>query len=54
MSATGVIKAVDVFEDGDLSISARLPRMPPDQLGLDGFEESFHRSIVITIPFTAH
>ena len=28
--------------------------MSPDQLRLDGFEEGFHRSVVIAISFATH
>ena len=54
MSAPRVIEAVNVFEDGDLRVSAGLPRMLPDQLRLGGFEEGFHRRIVIAISFATH
>lgn len=36
-----IINAVDVFEDGHLSLVPHFPRMPPDQLRFDGFEERF-------------
>ena len=32
-------RTVDVFKDGQLGVSARLPRPAPDHLGLDGLEE---------------
>ena len=35
-------------------MSACVPCVPPDQLGLDGFEERFNDSIVITIALAAH
>ena len=54
MPAARVIKAVDVFEYCDLNSATGLPRMPPDQFRLDGFEESFHRCIVITITLATH
>jgi len=34
-----VIEAVDILEDGDFSGAAYLPRVPPDQFGLDGLEK---------------
>jgi len=52
--SAGVIETVDVFEDGDFNVSACFPRVPPDKLGLDGFEESLHRGIVIAISPAAH
>jgi hypothetical protein len=39
MPTARVIEAVDVLEDGCLSLSAGFPGAAPDQLGLDGFEE---------------
>ena len=39
MSATGVVEPVDVLEDGSLSLAPRLPVLPPDEFGLQGFEE---------------
>jgi len=54
MPAARVIKAVDVFEYGDFNSAPGFPRMPPDQFRLDGFEESFHRCIVITIALATH
>ena len=54
MSTSRVIEAVDVFEDRHLSLSASFPGAPPDQFGLDGFEERLDGRIVITIAFAAH
>ena len=53
-----IVEAVDVFrrpavvclqtmrgEDCNLSLSAGVPRVPPDQLGRDGFKERLNRRI---------
>ena len=54
MATTGVIKAVDVLEDGGVGVSAGRPAVPPNQFGFDGFEEGFNGGIVVTIAFAAH
>ena len=54
MSAARVIEAINVLEDSDLNRSACLPGMPPDQFCFDGFEEGFHRGVVITIALATH
>ena len=54
MSAAWIIEAIDVFKDGDLDSAPGLPGMSPDQFSFDGFEEGFHRGIIITITFATH
>ena len=54
MAAAGVIKAVDVLEDGRLRLPTRFPRPAPDQLGLDGLEECLDGGVVIAIALAAH
>ena len=54
MAATWVIKAIDVLEDGGFGLPAGFPDSPPDQFGLDRFEEGFDGSIVIAGAFAAH
>ena len=54
MSTAWVIEAVDVFEDSNIHIPSSLPGLPPDQFGLDGFEEGFHCGVVIAITFATH
>ena len=54
MPTARVIEAVDVLKDGCLSLATRFPRPAPDQLGLDGFEESFDGGIVVAVAFAAH
>jgi len=45
VSAARVIEAVYVFEDRHLGLAPCLPGMPPDQFGLDGFEERLDSGI---------
>lgn len=54
MPSTRVVEAVDVFKDYHLSLSSRLPRMPPYQFSFDGFEEGLDGGILIAIAFPAH
>jgi hypothetical protein len=39
MPTARVIEAVDVLEDGGFGLATLFPRLAPDQLGLDGYEE---------------
>ena len=52
MSATWIVEAVDVVEDRHLSLPAGVPRVSPDQLCFDRFEERLNRSVVIAIAFS--
>ena len=54
MAATWIVEAIDVFEDGHLSLAPCFPRMPPDQLRLDGFKERLNRRIIVAITFARH
>ena len=54
MPTARVIEAVDVLEDGRLSLSAGFPIASPDQLGLDGFEEGLDCGVVIAVTLAAH
>jgi len=54
MSATGVVEAIDVLEDGSFRLTARWPALPPDEFRLQGFEERLDRGVIITISFAAH
>jgi hypothetical protein len=45
VAATRIVEAIDVFEDGHLSLPPRLPRVPPNQFSLDGFEERLNGSV---------
>ena len=50
MSSTWIIEAIDIFEDGHLSVATRPPGLLPKQLSLDGFEEGFDSRVVAAIP----
>ena len=52
--STRIVEAVDVFEDGHLSIATCPPGSLPQQFRLDGLEEGFNGSVVVTIPGPAH
>jgi hypothetical protein len=39
MATTGVVEAIDVLEDGGFCLTPRRPALPPDEFGLQGFEE---------------
>ena len=54
MSAVRIIEAVDVLEDGGFGLATGFPIVPPDQLGLDCFEEGFNRGVIVAIAFAAH
>ena len=54
MSAARIVEAVDVLEDRHLSLPAGFPGIPPDQLGLDGLEESLDGGVIIAIAFSTH
>ena len=54
MPLTRVVEAIDVFEDCHLDLAPCFPRVSPDQLCFDGFEEGLDGSIVIAIAFSAH
>ena len=54
MFAARVVEAIKVLENSDLNRSACLPRMPPDHLRFDGFEEGFQRGVVIAIARATH
>ena len=54
MATTGVVEAIDVFEECVSHVLACLPFLPPDELCFQCFEESFDCGIIITISFPAH
>ena len=54
MPTARVIEAVNVLEDGCLSLATRFPRPAPDQLSLDRLEEGFDGGIVIAVALAAH
>jgi hypothetical protein len=49
--AARVVEAVDVFEEGDLDLTASLPVATPYQFGLERLEEAFDGGIVVTVAF---
>ena len=49
MPPSRIVETVDVLEDGQLCVSARLPRPSPDQLSLDRLEERLDGGIVVAI-----
>ena len=54
MPSTRIVEAIDVLEDGHLSLPSRFPRPSPDELGLDGLEERLDSGVVVTIALSAH
>ena len=54
MTATRIVEAIDVLEDGQLCISAFVPWPPPDQLCLDRLEEGLDSGVVIAVALAAH
>ena len=54
MPTARVIEAVDVLEDGRLSLSAGFPRASPNQLGLDRLEEGLNGGVIVAIALAAH
>jgi len=54
MPPSRIVEAVDVLEDGQLGVSARLPRPSPDQLSLDRLEERLDGGVVIAVALAAH
>ena len=43
MATARVLEPIDILEDRALGLTARVPTITPDQLGLDGFEERLDR-----------
>ena len=43
MATARVVEHIDILEDRSLGLTARVPTITPDQLGLDGFEERLDR-----------
>ena len=52
--STRIIKAVDVFEEGDLDVAPGVPVAAPDAFSLQGLEEAFDGGVIITIALAAH
>ena len=49
-----IVESVYVFEDCQFRGAARVPRVPPDQFGLDGLEERLDNRVIVAVAFTAH
>ena len=54
MASSWIVEPVYVFEDRHFGLPPRFPWPPPNQLGLDGFEEGLDGCIIITISLAAH
>ena len=54
MAPARVVEAIDVFENSELDVPARLPRVSPDQLSLEGFEEALDSRVIKAISLAAH
>lgn len=54
MPSAWIVKAIYVFEDGDLCFATRPPRSLPQQLSLDCLKEGFDRRVVVAIAFATH
>ena len=54
MFASRVLKAIDIFEEGDVDPAAGLPVAAPDQFGRKRFEEAFDGGVVVAITFPAY
>ena len=54
MSAAWIIEAVDLPEYSTFCLTACVPKVAPNQLCLDGFEERLNHRIVVTIALAAH
>ena len=54
MPSAGIVEAVDVFEQGNLGLPPCLPSPPPNQLGLQRFEEALDDGVVVTVSLAAH
>ena len=54
MPAAWVIEAADVLKDAGFGLATCFPIPAPDQLGLNGLEESLDNGVVITIALAAH
>ena len=54
MATAQIVEAIDILEYRAFRLTARVPTITPDQLGLDGFKERFHHGIVVTISLATH
>ena len=54
MSTAWVIGPINRAKYHALGLTASVPKIAPDQLCLDGFEECLNHRIVVTIALAAH
>lgn len=54
MLPSRIVEAVDVLEDGQFDVSARLQRSSPEYFRLDRLEERLEGGVVIAAAFAAH
>jgi len=54
MFAAGIVEAIDVFEEGVGDVVSGCPSVPPDQFGLEGFEEGLDGSVVVAVAPATH
>ena len=54
MATAQIVEAIDILEYRTFCLTARVPTITPDQLGLDGFEARFHHGIIMTFAFAAN
>ena len=54
MATAQIVEAIDILEYRAFRLTARVPTITPDQLGLDGFEERLDHGIVIAIALADH
>ena len=54
MAAAGVGESVDVLKNGGFCLTSRWPALPPDEFGLQGFEEGLDSGVVVAIALAAH
>jgi CRISPR/Cas system-associated endonuclease Cas3-HD len=52
--SAAVVEAVDVLEEGLISLVSGGSILPPDQFGFQGLEESLDSGIVVTVALAAH
>ena len=54
MFTAGVVKTIDGLKEGVGDVVSDCPRVPPNQFGLEGFENGLDGSIVVTVAIAAH
>ena len=54
MSAAAVVKAVDVLKECLGGLISRCPTVPPNQFGVESFEEGLDGRVVVTVTLAAH